>query len=259
MVAAEEGIDAIQLLRGAKLLFQGAESKAYIGEFLGQRVLLKERFRKRYRHQDLDAELRKLRTRSECRNIIKARNCGVSVPYILAVRPEHGLICMEYIAGLSVADYLNGTGNVSEPSLPEASKPEASKPEEACKRQVSLEQVRAIGRCAGKTICKLHDAGIIHGDLTTSNMMLRTTTADCLELDQLELVLIDLGLSHCSTSSEDRAVDLHVFTRAIRSNHCSIADQLIAGVLDGYEESSKEGAKTCQQLQVVEKRGRKRL
>lgn len=39
----------------------------------------------------------------------------------------------------------------------------------------------------GILICKIHELGIIHGDLTTSNMMMNKDN---------EIVLIDFGLSY---------------------------------------------------------------
>ena len=52
---------------------------------------------------------------------------------------------------------------------------------------------------------------MIHGDLTTSNMIVR-------EADEA-LVLIDFGLATVATLPEDKAVDLYVLERAITSAH----------------------------------------
>ena len=62
----------------------------------------------------------------------------------------------------------------------------------------------------GKTINKVHDLGIIHGDLTTSNMIIR---------NDKQIVLIDFGLSYYKDSAEDKAVDLYVLERAFKSTH----------------------------------------
>ena len=62
----------------------------------------------------------------------------------------------------------------------------------------------------GKTINNVHDLGIIHGDLTTSNMIIR---------NDKQIVLIDFGLSYYKDSAEDKAVDLYVLERAFKSTH----------------------------------------
>lgn len=68
----------------------------------------------------------------------------------------------------------------------------------------------------GQAIAKLHKASIIHGDLTTSNLMVRESN--------LSVVVIDFGLSYNSTLAEDRAVDLYVLERAFLSTHTEMDD-----------------------------------
>lgn len=55
----------------------------------------------------------------------------------------------------------------------------------------------------GRAVATLHDGGLVHGDLTTSNLLLRPVPggAD-------EVVVIDFGLAFNSALAEDRAVDL---------------------------------------------------
>lgn len=71
--------------------------------------------------------------------------------------------------------------------------------------------LRALAVKIGRAVAKLHDGGMIHGDLTTSNMIVR-------EADEA-LVLIDFGLATIATLPEDKAVDLYVLERAITSAH----------------------------------------
>ncbi|KAK9999685.1 hypothetical protein SO802_019288 [Lithocarpus litseifolius] len=75
------------------------------------------------------------------------------------------------------------------------------------------ERLDDIALQIGDAIGKLHDGGPIHGDLTTSNMLLKSGTN--------QLVLIDFGLSFTSTLPEDKAVDLYVLERALLSMHSS--------------------------------------
>ena len=58
----------------------------------------------------------------------------------------------------------------------------------------------------------MHEAKIVHGDLTTSNMLLRNSQPN-------HLVMIDFGLSYTTSLAEDMAVDLYVLERAILSTH----------------------------------------
>ncbi|KAG0164053.1 TP53 regulating kinase, partial [Apophysomyces sp. BC1015] len=69
----------------------------------------------------------------------------------------------------------------------------------------------SLGKKIGTALAKMHSLDVIHGDLTTSNLMLR-------EMDD-SLVVIDFGLSYISTLPEDKAVDLYVLERAFSSTH----------------------------------------
>jgi TP53 regulating kinase and related kinases len=76
-----------------------------------------------------------------------------------------------------------------------------------------IEQVKQVMRLIGKSVGELHASGVVHGDLTTSNLILRE------DRDQLDVVLIDFGLGSVSNSEEDMAVDLYVLERAFASTH----------------------------------------
>lgn len=74
-----------------------------------------------------------------------------------------------------------------------------------------------ISRLIGSYLARMHDANIIHGDLTTSNMILR---------ENEDLVLIDFGLSFYSNSVEDKAVDLYVLERCFSSSHPALLNKV---------------------------------
>ena len=97
----------------------------------------------------------------------------------------------------------------------------------------------------GASISKLHDADIIHGDLTTSNMILDGKN---------NLYFIDFGLGYTSERVEDKAVDLHLIKQALEAKHFSIWKQCWAIIEKNYE--PKERQKILQQLGKVESRGR---
>ena len=116
----------------------------------------------------------------------------------------NNLIYMEHIEGETVRDWLTMTGNDS--------------------------QVRVVGSSIGKDLAHLHDLDVIHGDLTTSNMMMREgPNAIC---------WIDFGLSYNSTLAEDKGVDLYVLERAILSTHPLQAESLFQCIVAAYQQHS---------------------
>lgn len=112
----------------------------------------------------------------------------------------------------------------------------------------------------GIAIGRLHAIGVVHGDLTTSNLMLRPeSTSDAASGNGLdgEVILIDFGLASQSSADEDRAVDLYVLERAFGSTHPR-AEGLFKELLRCYGESYKGGKVVLGKLEGVRMRGRKR-
>lgn len=126
----------------------------------------------------------------------------------------------------------------------------------------------------GKAVGGMHQIGVVHGDLTTSNLMLRPLRAgngttgngdgvgDVGEGEgrrslEGEIVLIDFGLSAQSVQDEDKAVDLYVLERAFGSTHPK-AEGLFREVLRAYGESYKGAGVVLKRLEEVRMRGRKR-
>ena len=97
----------------------------------------------------------------------------------------------------------------------------------------------------GKDIAKLHDNNIIHGDLTTSNMILVKD----------KIFFIDFGLGYTSHKLEDKAVDLHLLRQALEAKHFKHYKTLWKAVESGYK-TSKNSKTTLERLIAVEKRGR---
>jgi TP53 regulating kinase-like protein len=123
---------------------------------------------------------------------------------------------------------------------------------------------RGLMRRIGLAIGRMHEVGIVHGDLTTSNLMIRERGKGKL-LDELaaddeddgEIVLIDFGLAGQSSQDEDKAVDLYVLERAFGSTHPEAEDQF-KEVLRVYGESYKGAVVVLKRLEEVRMRGRKR-
>jgi len=109
----------------------------------------------------------------------------------------------------------------------------------------------------GRTVGKLHECGIVHGDLTTSNLMLHTSSPSPEDPLDGDVTLIDFGLAAVSVQDEDKAVDLYVLERAFISTHPK-AEVLFREVLKSYGESYKGAKVVLRRLEDVRMRGRKR-
>ncbi len=178
-------------------------------------TVLKQRIPKTYRISEIDTRLRKLRTRSEAKLLQKAH--GIA-PQLLDVDEHSMSITMEYLKGNLFKDVLD--------DLPES------------QRKKLLHEL-------GKKVGHLHDKDIVHGDLTTSNMIL---TAEGLRI-------IDFGLGSISKKFEDKAVDLHLLQQALHSKHYRHSEEAFKQVLEGYK-TSQGHQNVLKQLEKVQKRGR---
>ena len=87
---------------------------------------------------------------------------------------------------------------------------------------------KSISKLIAENISKMHNQGIIHGDLTTSNMI----------LSKGKLYFIDFGLSHIDEKLEHKAVDLHLLKQALESKHYKNFDSSFKAVLDSYKTPS---------------------
>jgi Kae1-associated kinase Bud32 len=192
-----------------KVLGSGAEATIYLDEEKGAKRVIKERAPKAYRLSQLDEELRKTRTRKEASIL---RKLPIPGPRLFE-SDDRSRIAMEFIEGTQV------------------------------KRL--LDQDASIARTIGERVAQLHDAGIIHGDLTTSNMIMR----------EKELLFIDFGLSFTSKEVEDKAVDLHLFRQALESKHFRVQERAYGEFLKGYG-TSRHASEVLERLKLVERRGR---
>jgi TP53 regulating kinase-like protein len=204
-----------------KILYQGAEAIIQVSNYLERSVVMKQRLHKRYRLSAIDTRLISSRTREEAKLMKEARHQGVCVPLIYDVDLQQGVITMEYVQGQRVKDIFN---------------------------DLSPDQQIHLCRDIGENIAKLHNHNIIHGDLTTSNMILRKG----------HLYFIDFGLGEKNSEIEAKGVDLHVLMEAIESTH-SIYASRFTNVLEGYRQELKEDAQqVIKKIQDIVKRGRYR-
>lgn len=178
--------------------------------------------------------------------LLKCAKEGVRVPAVLGVSWEEGWVAAEWIEGPTV---------------------KAAVRERAVDREGAEEGLRALMRRIGGAVGRLHAVGVVHGDLTTSNMMLSRPERKIEEEGKAEveegglegeIVLIDFGLAAQTVQEEDRAVDLYVLERAFGSTHPR-EEGMFGEVLEGYREAFPRGSKgTLRRLEDVRMRGRKK-
>ena len=205
-------------LRSTVLIKRGAEADLVRTEFLCRPAVAKRRVPKGYRLKALDDELRRSRIRMEARLMSEARSAGVSVPILYDIDSAEGTVVMEFIAGPTVKEIFDRGGTTA------------------------AKTARTLGRIVGR----LHRAGIVHGDLTTSNMIVRDR----------RIVLIDFSLGAKDDRAEARGVDLHLLREALVSAHAR-ATTYYREVLRGYRETmGKETDAVLAAIRDIEGRGR---
>ncbi|MEA2055719.1 MAG: KEOPS complex kinase/ATPase Bud32 [Candidatus Thermoplasmatota archaeon] len=204
-----------------KALYRGAEAEISLTIFMDKQVVQKKRSKKSYRIKQIDDRLISSRTKEETKLISEARQSGVSVPIIYDVDLENGIILMQYINGQRIKDILN--------NLDEGNR------KKICKK-------------IGESIARLHNNNVIHGDITTSNMILFDDN----------VYFIDFGLGEKSSEIEAKGVDLHVLMEAIESTHSKYSN-CFDYVLDGYKSELKNNADLIiKKIEEIVKRGRYR-
>jgi Kae1-associated kinase Bud32 len=202
-----------------QIIKRGAEAVIYISEFEGQQVLVKERIKKNYRVNQIDQEIRKTRTKGEVKLLTESRKVGVLTPKILSVDEKNHKIIMEFVDGTRIKELLYTA-------------------DEKTVEKICFE--------IGKLIGKLHSAGIIHGDLTTSNMILKDN----------QIYFIDFGLGLFSKKIEDQGTDLNLLYEALKSTHFKILKLCWDNILKGYKQEYKEADKVLKRIEEIEKRAR---
>jgi Kae1-associated kinase Bud32 len=199
----------------------GAEASLYeradIDGIGGEKVLEKVRLPKRYRDKGLDGRLSEERLRTEAKLMVEARALGIRVPVIYDIDIKGKRIVMERIVGRTVKDVLSsGEGEKG-----------------------------AICRMVGANIGLMHANGVIHGDLTTSNMILADE----------DLYFIDFSLGRKSDEIEEKGVDVHLLNEAFKSSHPD-HPELFEIALEGYREANPDAELVIRKMHEIEKRGR---
>ncbi len=180
------------------IIAKGAESDIFKKSYLNENAILKKRVSKSYRIKEIDDKIRYSRTKSEAKLLSDVKDTGVRTPILYDIDLNNKLILMEEINGELVKDRLPKLNN---------------------------KQIEELSYDIGYNIGLIHSKDIIHGDITSSNILINNDN---------NLVFIDFGLSYYSNLLEDKAVDLLVFKKSLKSLNSNISDKIFNNMLKGY-------------------------
>ncbi|KON32122.1 hypothetical protein AC478_01220 [miscellaneous Crenarchaeota group-1 archaeon SG8-32-3] len=204
------------------LLKKGAEASLFLADWHGRKVIVKTRFPKKYRPAELDEKIRSYRTAHEPQLMHESKKAGVPTPTIFLVDMKNTAITMEFVEGKQMKQVLP---------------------------HVSMKEKQELCSRVGVLIGKMHKRGVVHGDLTTSNMILD---------GKGKIFLVDFGLGEKTREIEARGVDLHLMKRALQSTHYQFAEECFRNVLQGYAEvwGWEDAEKVFEKTREIERRGR---
>lgn len=212
-------------MKKEKIIRKGAEASLYYGFWFGKEVIFKYRIPKKYRIEELDKKIRTERTLNEARALIKVKKYGINVPQVFEIDSVNSTIVMKYIPGNKLKDILSDLDD-----------------------NLKKKYFNEIGRM----IATLHRNGHIHGDITTSNIIVTP---------EKEIFLIDFGLHEYSDTIEDKSVDLHLFKRVLISSHGKVYKFCFKAFLEGYKLKYEKGEdrkydEIIKNIEAIESRGR---
>ena len=196
-----------------EIIQRGAEAIIY----LEKGNIVKERVFKGYRVAELDRKIRRQRTKAEAKLMGRAADSGAKVPNV-RVDSDSKLV-MDHLKGEKIKDILNNVDN--------------EKRADICSKM-------------GGIIAKIHSSGIIHGDLTTSNMILVGN----------DVYLIDFGLGKFSEKVEDQAVDLFLLYEALNSTHVNFLDECWEKVIKIYSKKHTKAKEVILRMEKIKNRRR---
>ncbi len=204
------------------LIKKGAEASLYLMNWQHRKVIAKKRLPKKYRPLSLDEQIRTYRTVHEPLLMHGAKQAGVPTPVVYQVNVKEAMIIMEFIEGKQVKELLSSQ---------------------------SEKERKSICLKVGKSIGKLHKFGIVHGDLTTSNMILDS---------EGKIVFVDFGLGEKTNELEAMAVDLHLMKRGLQSTHFRFAEACFNTVIEGYSSvlGAEKSKQVLEKIGEIERRGR---
>jgi TP53 regulating kinase-like protein len=180
------------------ILALGAESIIFKTQRWNQTFALKWRKAKPYLLEQIDFLLRKTRTNRECKTLTLARELGVRTPAVYSVDLDNYTILMDFIEGTQFKILVE---------------------------RLSQKELATLCRRFGQSIAALHQGEVVHGDPTTSNVIVDRKS---------RLWLIDFGLSEMNATVEMKGVDLHLIRRALETTHWDKQEIMLDATIEGY-------------------------
>lgn len=206
VVIVRPGVKEIKhILDDVRIVGMGAEAIVARAVFLDLDVVIKWRFPKHYMPPHLDVEFRKIRTSIEAKALFKSLAIGVNTPIPLYVDEDKGILIMSFIDGFLLRDVIPYLDN---------------------------ETICSICTTVGTYVAKLHENSIVHGDITTSNVMI--------DKDKDKIYIIDFGLANFVNRLEDQAIDIHIFFRSVESTHHYVENIVKKCFIEGYKQIRKK-------------------
>jgi TP53 regulating kinase and related kinases len=201
---------------------RGAEADLFLTEIGPWKAVVKRRVRKKYRIAKLDQRIRSERTIREANALRDAKRAGVRAPSVLSVDMEDFAIAMSFVDG-EIA--------------------------RSCLDQLPRREQTSVLYEIGQQIGALHEAGLVHGDMTTSNVIISRNGLP---------FMLDFGMSSHSTDPEDQATDLHLLQRSISTSHVLDSRRSEKPIREGYrrEFGDKQASITFLRQKEIARRGR---
>lgn len=199
----------------------GAESIIFRFEQWGHTYLLKHRPAKPYLLKTIDDFLRSSRTNRECKMLTVARSLGVPTPNVHWIDVTTHTIVMDLIQGKQLKLLVE---------------------------EVPERRLRELCSEFGRLIGLLHRGGVVHGDPTTSNVIVD---------EQSRMWLIDFGLSEMNATVEMKGVDIHLMRRAFETTHWDLEETMLESALKGYKGLlENEAEDVLSRAEEIRERGR---
>jgi len=207
-----------------EILAKGAESDIYSSYWMDEETISKVRNGKNYRIKEIDEKIRKARTKKEAKLLTDVKKSGVRSPILYDIDLLNKSIVMEKIIGPLFKDFIETLDDNEKESLSIA---------------------------IGENIGRMHKSDIIHGDITSSNIIIN---------DKNEIVFIDFGLGKYSNLIEDKCVDLIVLKKSLQSVDFKVANEIFDHVLNGYissyDHDDVDKNKIIEKISEIQSRGR---
>ena len=198
-----------------RIKHKGAEADIIEATWDNEEAIIKHRIAKGYRTKEIDTKLRLERTKQEAKLLHECKRNHIKTPYIYSVNLKNYDIIMQNVKAQQLQDVIENT---------------------------SMDDLLLLHEKLGENIKKMHQAEIIHGDLTTANILIDSSQ---------NIILIDFGLGKYSNLNEDKGTDLLVFKKSLTTIIPNDSEKLFNKVLEGYDDK-----KILEKIEEIEKRGR---